>query len=257
MKKKISVLLTALFLMTVLSVTALATDSGVGYVTDISGLLTYDEWETLETRAQEISLNTECGVYIVTVDDYTDYGYGSVYDVATQIFNNADNGFGVGTDKNGILLLLSMYGRDWAMFVHGESAEYAFDDYGQAKLEDSFLSDFNNDDWYGGFSDYLTACDDYLTLAVSGKPVRESAVRRIIPVVCISCVISLVICLNLKGKMKTVRRKAEARTYVAPDGLNLTDGYERYTHTTQTSRRIEKSSSGKSGGGGSGRSGKF
>lgn len=258
MKKRISALLTALFLMASLCTTALAADDGAGYVTDISDLLTYEEWETLETRAQDISQRTGCGVYIVALDDYTDYGEGSVYDVAAQIFNNGDNGFGVGTDRSGILLLLSMDERDWAMFVHGENAQYAFDDYGQAALEDSFLPAFGENDWYDGFSRYLDACDEYLTLASDGAPVRESVVRRILPVVIVSCVISLVICLILKGKMKTVRRKVEAKAYVSFGGLHLIDSYDRYTHTTESVRHIEKSSSGgTSGGGGSGRSGKF
>ena len=87
---------------------------------------------------------------------------------------------------------------------------------------------------------------------------RESAIKNIIPAVGVSCVIALMICLVLKGKMKTVRRKVEAQAYVAFGGLNLTDSYDRYTHTTESVRHIEKSSSGSaSGGGGSGRSGKF
>lgn len=257
MKKKISALLTVLLLLSALCTSALAAEGGVTHLYDLSGLLTVDERAALESRAQDISARGGCGVYLVAVDDYTAYGYGSVYEVATQMFNNADNGFGVGAERNGILLLLSLNERDWAMFVNGERAEYAFNEYGQAELEDSFLPAFGENDWYGGFSGFLTACDEYLTLAASGEPVRESVVKRIIPVVGVSCVVSLVICLNLKGKMKTVRRKAEARTYVASGGLRLTDSYDRYTHTTESRRSVEKSSSGESGGGGSGRSGKF
>lgn len=115
----------------------------------------------------------------MALDDYTAYGSGDVYDVATQIFNNADNGFGLGADRNGILLLLSLNERDWSMFVHGEKAEYAFNDYGQAELPDAFLSAFGENDWYGGFSGYLAACDEHLTLAASGEPVRQSVAVRI------------------------------------------------------------------------------
>lgn len=257
MKKKLSALLTVLFLLSVLCSSALAADSAADYVTDLSGLLTDEEWETLEAKAEDISLQSGCGVYIVALDDYTAYGSGDVYDVATQIFNNADNGFGLGANRNGILLLLSLNERDWSMFVHGEKAEYAFNDYGQAELPDAFLSAFGENDWYGGFSGYLAACDEYLTLAASGEPVRQSVAVRIFLVVGISCAIALVICLVLKGKMKTVRRKVEAQAYIASGGLNLTDSYDRFTHITETRRRIEKSSSGESGGGGSGRSGKF
>lgn len=258
MKKRVSAVLTAILLIFVLCVPALAADGTMHHVIDLNNLLTYGEWETLENQAADISLRHGCGVYIVAVSDYTAYGSGSVYEVAAQIFNNADNGFGEGAERSGILLLLSMDGRDWALFVNGESAEYAFDQYGQAALEVSFLPAFGEDNWYGGFSGYLAACDTYLTQAAAGDPVRESPVGGILTVVGISCVVSLVICLVLKGRMKTVRRKAEARGYVTTGGLNLRDSYDQYTHTTESRRPIEKKQSqSESGEGGSGRSGTF
>lgn len=256
MKKKLSMLLAALLLALSLCVPALA-DSGTNHVYNLNGLLTAGEWALLDMQAADISERYGCGVYIVTVDDYTEYGVGSVYDVTTQIYNAAGSGFGLGDDRDGIMLLISMYERDWAMFVHGEYAQYAFDDYGQAKLEDSFLPAFGENDWYGGFSGYLNACEEYLSLAAAGEPVQQSPVGGIVTAVVISCAVALVVCLILKAKMKTVHHKAEAQAYVTADGLNLTDSYDRYTHTTETRRRIEKKSGSSGGGGGSGRSGKF
>lgn len=254
MKKILSAVLTVLLLLSVLCTFAAADDSLV-CVIDYADILTYDEWETLETAAEEISLRYDCGVYIMTVDDYTDFGGGDIYDLTREIFGDEDFGFGLGADRSGILLLLSMSERDWAMYVHGETGEYAFNDYGLSELEDSFLPDFGENDWYGGFSGYLDACDEYLGLAADGDPVRESPVLSIVIVVGISCLISLLICLVLKGKMKSVRRKVEAQAYVAAGGLSLTESYDHYTHTTETRRRIERNNS--KGDGGSGRSGKF
>ena len=50
--------------------------------------------------------------------------------------------------------------------------------------------------------------------------------------------------------MKSVRRGTEAYEYVAPGSIHITDGYERFTHTTESRRTIEKDH-GSSGGGGS------
>ena len=62
----------------------------------------------------------------------------------------------------------------------------------------------------------------------------------------------------LKGKMKSVRRGAEAGVYVTAEGLDLTERSDIYTHTTETRRKKEKNDShSESGGGGSGRSGHF
>ena len=77
----------------------------------------------------------------------------------------------------------------------------------------------------------------------------------------IGVVLALAVCLFLKAKMKSVRQGAEADAYVTDEGLNLTEQYDNYTHTTKTSRKISKDSdsdsSSHSGGGGSGSSGKY
>lgn len=233
-------------------------DTSLGYVIDAANLLTYEQWAQLELLAEEISLRHGVGVYIVTVDDYTDYGTGGVFDVTTQIYHGYD--FGVGSERNGAMLLLSMESRDFATFFYGEKTEYAFDSYGQEKLEDSFLDKFGENDWYGGFTGYLDACEDYLTQAEAGKPVRAPLTGSIGLVIVLACLASLAVCMSLKRRMKTVRQKAEANEYVC-GSLALTASDDRYTHTTETRRTIENSSSSGSsshtGGGGSGRSGSF
>ena len=196
------------------------------------------------------------------IDDYLDYSSGGdVYDTTTEIYHALK--LGSGRSRNGIIILLSMDDRDYAMFVYGENAEYAFNKYGQAQLEDEFLGYFGNNDWYGGILHYLDACDEFLTRAEEGKPVRQNPLPIYLIVVAVSFVISLAVCLVLKWKMKTVRKKIEANEYVSAGGLHLTEQYDRYTHTTETRTKIHSDSdsgggsSSRSGGGGSGRSGKF
>lgn len=233
------------------------------YIFDNSDLLTFDEWEKLEARAADISQRHGCGVYVAFVDDFTEYGYGNdVYKTTYQLYHS--NELGMGENRDGIIILLSMAERDYAMFVYGTYAETAFNSYGQEKLEKAFLGNFKEDDWYGGVSNYLSTCDEYLTRADAGKPVRESPALLIAIAVVASCLLSGAICLFLKRSMKTVHQKVEANEYVAPGGLQLSKQYDRYTHTTETRSKINKdsdsSSSGTSscsGGGGSGRSGKF
>lgn len=233
------------------------------YIFDNSDLLTFDEWEKLEARAADISQRHGCGVYVAFVDDFTEYGYGNdVYKTTYQLYHA--NELGMGDNRDGIIILLSMADRDYAMFVYGTYAETAFNSYGQEKLEKAFLGNFKEDDWYGGVSNYLSTCDEYLTRADAGKPVRESPALLIAIAVVASCLLSGAICLFLKRSMKTVHQKVEANEYVAPGGLQLSKQYDRYTHTTEVRSKIsssdDSSSSGTSscsGGGGSGRSGKF
>ena len=238
------------------------TGADMNYIFDLSDQLSYEEWAELEARAADISQRHGCGVYAAFVDDFTEYGGGNdVYKTTYQLYHASE--LGMGADRDGIIILLSMDDRDYAMFVYGDHAEYAFDRYGQKELEDAFLGYFGDNDWYGGVSHYLDTCDEYLTRAEEGKPVRKNTLPMYIIVVAASCAIAGGICLMLKWKMKTVHKKAEANEYVAAGGLNLTKQYDRYTHTTETRRKVHDDSdsdsgtSSCSGGGGSGRSGKF
>ena len=258
MKKRISILLATVFLALSLSLPAVAADGTMRYVFDLSDVLTYEEWETLEDRAEALSERYGCGVYAAIVDDYAEYGNGDVEDVAGQIYAGSDMGYGEQFD--GVLLLLSLGERDYALYAFGDLGETAFNSYARSQLEEAFLPSFGDDDWAGGIAAYLSEAEVLLAQAESGSPAKESPVKGILTAVGISCVISLIVCLVLKGKMKSVRRGTEAHEYVAPGSIHITDGYERFTHTTETRRTIEKESSSSSSGsssGGSVSSGKF
>ena len=96
---------------------------------------------------------------------------------------------------------------------------------------------------------------------------RSSPLPAIGIAVAVSCLIAFLVCMILKGQMKSVRKGVDANVYTtAGGGLKLTDSYDHYTHTTETRRKIESNSGGgrssgetvsRSGGGGHGRSGKF
>lgn len=234
------------------------------YVADVAGVLSEQECAQLEQQAAGISAQRNCGVYIVTLDSYLDYG-SDVYDVTTDIYYS--NQLGVGADRDGAILLLSMDEREYAMFFHGDFSEYAFDAYGQEQLEGFFLDDFAEDEWYEGFADYLEACDDYLAQAQAGEPVRESSAGYVGIAWIAAFIIAFVVCKILKGQMKSVRVKEEANEYVADSGLVLTVQRDQFITRTVSRTKVKSESSGssgssggsraRSGGGGSGRSGKF
>ena len=259
MKRRLSVILLALLLALALSPAASA---ATGYVTDDAGLLTAGEIAALDRTAQSIAQRYGVGIYIVTVNDYYTIDSRGAYEAAYTFYHG--HSLGEGAERNGAILLLSMNDRDFAHFYYGEESEYAFNDYGQKQIEETFLDNFARNDWFGGFSDYLSACEEYLALAAEGHPVRRS------PALCIgiSCaaalVIALLVCTALKAKMKSVYVQARADNY-ASGSLRLARQTDRFTHRTETRRKIEppKSSGGgggsvaHTGGGGSGRSGKF
>ena len=258
MKKRIIRLSLVLALMLCLSVSVFA-ESQLWHITDDAGILTESQNIELETYAENISQDYGVGVYVVTVNNYEDY-YDSAYETAWQIYHAYE--LGEGTDRDGVILLLSMDNRQFATFFYGPRAEYAFDKHGQEKLEDYFLDHFRADDWANGIYGFLSGCDEFLSLAASGTPVRRSPWGTLAIIALSSCFFSLIVCMLLRGKMKSVRMARQANAYVSGE-LNVTASRDQYTHTTETRTKIEhESSSGgdssaESGGGGSGRSGSF
>ena len=252
MYRKVFILLLVLSLLAVPAAMA----AEFPYVCDDAGLLTEDQIATLESMGQSAADNYGIGMYIITVDDYNDYGSGDVFEVSYQLYH--EHSLGRGDERNGILLLLSMQERDYALFVYGDQAEYAFSDYALQMLEDQFLDDFKWDDWYDGLYDYMETGLEFLGKAAQGEPVRENMMKYTPIVIGIALLVAYLVCGFFKSQMKSVFKKAEADTYTDEGGLVLTDSQDHYTHTTTVRTKINtSSSSSRSGGGGSGRSGKF
>ena len=255
MKQRFVTLLLALLAALTLTVPAWAEQqSGDPFVYDTAGLLSEADYADLEQTADAISWQYRCAVYIVTVDDYGRYG-GDAYEAAANIYNGQD--FGIGAERSGILLLLSMWDRSYALYVRDGYAKSMVGNYAQTVLEDSFLDYFGADDWYGGFNAYLTTCEDMFQQAADGHPVTKPLGKVILPALAVGCGVALMICLVMKGKMKSVRKGAEADVYVTAEGLELTERSDIYTHTTETRRRKNSKDGSESGGGGSGRSGHY
>lgn len=261
MKKRFLTLFLALLAALTLTVPAWAEQQpGDAFVYDMADLLSDEDEAYLEDLANQISWRYDCAIYIVTVDDYTDYG-DSPHNAAAAIYNGEydDKPLGIGENREGILLMLSMWGRDYDLFVRdGGTAQYAVGDYARDKMTEVFLDNFADDDWLGGFEDYLNACAEDLALAEMGTPVQKPLTSSLLPGLAIGIGVALVICMSLKGMMKSVRRSARADIYVTEEGLDLTEQSDVYTHTTETRVKIERDNdSHDSGGGGSSTSGKF
>ncbi len=236
-----------------------ATEPQLYYITDAANLLSDREDARLEKMAEAVSQKYGVGVYVVTIDDYQDFNSEGVYEATYTIYH--DYTMGEGADRNGIMLLLSTEDRNRAIFCYGKQCEYAFNSYGQEQLETAFLDNFADDDWSGGFEDYITTCEEYLEKAAEGKPVRKSPIVPILIVTGMSLLAAFIVLGFLWAQMDKVAEKTTANAYIA-GALNLTEKTDTFTYRTQTRRKIEKSSSNggsrsESGGGGSGRSGKF
>lgn len=299
MKKQLLSLLLAALLLLLLPAAALAAEAEAveseapaeeifPYVLDQAGLLSESQRATLLSRAAELCDAHGCAVYLVTVQDHTQFNP-DVYEAAKGIFNYYALGYGA--EKDGVILLLSMNERDYALAGHGSKGETICGYESSWLIEDEFLDNFRRDDWYGGFADYLDACDTQLTKLENGEDITAGADIITGPdgteyhsynapgqsaglptpfklglVILVPLLIALIVCSAFKAQMKTAREKTTAEEYLVPRSMDLRIKEDVFTHRTVTRTRIESDSGSRGGGGGSsfhsgggfsGRSGKF
>ena len=116
-----------------------------------------------------------------------------------------------------------------------------------------FLEPFSRDDWSGGFAAFLDGCEEYLRMDAEGAPFDQGtdperlgdlAVVKWLVVILVPLLTALVVCLVMKGKMKSARLQTQADAYITQDSLRLTRQDDRYITTTQTRVKIETAKSG-------------
>ena len=259
MKKRLFGLLLSLLL--VLSCTAYAFaegDSEIDYVVDAAGILSSSEYNSLLTKAQRLSRQYSVGIYIAIVDDMGNWGYRDIEQFTQDLFEAND--CGIGEDRDGIMLCLSMAERDYDLDAHGNFANYAFTDYGKEVLAGSFLDDFRRNDWYGGFNDYLDKCESMLISAAKGEPVDVPGSKPMTATEkagisagagsIIAAIVSFFRGLVLKNSMKSANEATNATRYLSGN-VHFTAMDNILLHRN-VSRRVISASSGGGGGHGGG-----
>ncbi len=253
MKRRWITLLAALLLICglTLGMTVSAADN---FVLDDAGLLSGGEISELNAAAQRIADQYGCGVYVVTVNNFRDYGFDRIENFSEAVYTQ--NNLGRGSDNSALLLTLSMAGRDYDLAARGDTANRAFTDYGKGMLAGGFLDNFRSDDWAGGFADYVTAAGEYLDLAAKGTPVdvpgqpqpeKKGGIRGLFSAIP-AALIAWISCGRLKSSMRTARIATEAKEYLGPDGVHMRHANDIYTHTTTVRAPINRGGSGGSGG---------
>ena len=208
---------------------------------DFADLLDDGQKEELEAKLDQVSEDYGCDVVVVTEETLD----GAVpQDYADDFFDYND--YGMGDDKSGILFMLTMSERKWAISTHGEAISI-FTDAGQEYITDNIVSYFSDGDYYEGF----------IIQAQSGEPYDvENLPEETIPfymIFLISLVVGFVIALIVTGvmrsRMKTVHMKPDAADYMKDGSLHINRSRDifLYHQVTRTAKPKEESS----GGGGS------
>ena len=234
-------------------------DAKLRYVTDAAKLMTAEQDAALEARAKEISQEYEFSVYIIALDNYQVYAQQTdFWDASVEIYDSYELGWG--PEKAGACLMLSMQERDFCLHFNSDQANYVFSEGGRDLIEDRILGYFRDNDYYGGFNEYLNCCQEYLEAARNGTPIEEGSTSRndeesstfvnivffCLPGLFAAAVTAVV----LVVPMHSAGTKNQADDYAVPGSMRLTrqsDHFLRRT-VTRTPRQKEQSSSSSSGG---------
>lgn len=254
--KKFAVILAVLLIFLIPAANAAEPDR----VNDMAGLLTDSQEESLRGQIEDIAQEYQFDAVIVTVDSLDGQ---SPEAYADDYFDY--NGYGYGADYNGILLLISMEYRDWAISTCGRGLE-VFTDYGLDYITDEIIPYLSDGDYYSAFECFLTLVDDYLNEAEEYIPYDTNnrpeggAVEReeefdwlvfVVGSLIVGLIAALIVTGSMKSKLKSVRPQVDARQYAGNFELTLANDLFLYRTVTKTAKPKNNSSSGSSGGGGS------
>lgn len=247
MKRIISLVLILLLL----SIPVLATSAPV--IVDDAQLLSESEAATLSGVADQLAASYNIDVVIVTTNSL---GGKTATKYADDFYDY--NGYG----EDGILLLLSMEDRDWAISTSGRAIGI-FSDRDLDNIFARISGDLANDDYYAAFSRYLKEIQDHLYAYENGVPVTvKDVLVKLLVALLIGAAAGGITIGVMRSKMNTSRRQADATVYLVDESYNLYRSSDLYLYstTTRSKKQTNNSSSthrGSSGRSHGGRSGKF
>lgn len=258
-------------IVTIFSTAVCAQSNYAPYVYDPAYLLDDAQYMELNQLAAETSEKHGCAVHFVITDDPALNLY-NIQQYSEDLYLYSPD-FGYGDGKDGVMLVLGTYDRCYWLLAYGEKGNAAFTDYAKDRIADNFLDNFADNDWYGGFKDYITDCDYMLSEAAAGKPVdvyyddtyyekSNIGVEAYGFALIAGIVIALITCVVFSSQMKTAKMATGALDYVDRSGVAITNRHNLFKFSTVTRTEIKTSSSSHGGTtinsrGFSGRGGRF
>ena len=237
-KRRISVLILIILLLFAIPVSA--ADGGkreLPRLVDDADLLTNEEEAALLEKLDEMSERQSCDVVIVTVNSLE--GKTSV-EYADDFYDY--NGYGIGDDYDGLLLLVSIQDRDWAISTSGFGIT-AFTDAGLNYISEKFLPLLSDGKYSKAFTKFADLCDDFITEAKTGEPYNENHLPNepvgffwIIVDLVVGLGIGYVIAFRKRQKLISVRKKVEAEDYTVPGSFVLDVNMDTFVRRFVTSK---------------------
>ena len=211
--------------------------------------------EIAELTRQSREIYDAWGLRVMLRITYDTKGYSRDYNglrnCANDIFNRAYYG------QDGMIFLVRMADR-YCVTVTKKKGEEIFSRAILDEVEEDILHHLSDGEYYEAFSAYLKDIDSLLARHAKGESFYggnaslKTPAQRVVAALpmtgLFSAVITALVMLIVRSRMKTAKKRQSASDYISDSAL--TRQQDLYLYTTTTRTRIQTSSSG--GGGGSG-----
>ena len=265
MKRIIATALTMITLVFLMTGVCFAETESLGRLYDEYGVLSADEYNTVLEALNVVSDRFQVDTSIAVVNSIAADGYDDIVAYADDLFDAY--GYGTGENKDGILFVVAMEERKWAISTHGLAIQYVTDK-GNEYLQEQFLSFLSNGDYERAFLAYAEGCDylyaertgqkpsDYFNQSDSYdgdqdfydedydsyEPVsvgrRLEITARYIPIaLLVGFLLSMIPMGIMKAKLRTVQQKSGAADYVDRDSLRITNVRDIFLYRTVSQTR--------------------
>lgn len=265
MKRIIATALTMITLVFLMTGVCFAETESLGRLYDEYGVLSADEYNTVLEALNVVSDRFQVDTSIAVVNSIAADGYDDITAYADDLFDYY--GYGTGENKDGILFVVAMEERKWALSTHGLAIQYVTDK-GNEYLQEQFLSFLSNGDYERAFLAYAEGCDylyaertgqkpsDYFNKSDSYdgdqdfydedydsyEPVsvgrRLEITARYIPIaLLVGFLLSMIPMGIMKSKLRTVQQKSGAADYVDRDSLRITNVRDIFLYRTVSQTR--------------------
>ena len=257
MKKLICIFLSLLIIAT-FSTAVYAKQSEMGFDDHIphisnSDLLSFEEDMLLEDQAYRVVSTYFVFIHIKVIDSL---GGKSAQRYADKYY---DDYLIHQADGNGILLLIALQDREWAVTTNGETVKVITNNDIDMIMED-VLPDLSAGNYYAAFSAFINGVEREYRYYTPGEEQDGFSPLQILIVSLISgSVIGGITILIMRSTMKSTRPQRSAVSYLQNGSYRLTQCADLYLYSRTTRTAKPKNNSSGSSGGGSrgGRSGRF
>jgi len=224
-------------------------------IVDNAGLLNPGEKSGLMYRLDSITGTYRFDLVIVTENSI---GGAGPKDYADNFFD--DMGYGLGSGRDGCLLLIVTGSRDYWISTSGRGRS-VLNSSALARLESDTVKFLKEDNYYGAFASFAEDWEQFLVLETKGRSYNFFHRWNVVLVVIgwlIGLAVGLVVVQVWKKGMNTALIQTQADSYVVPDSLSFREKTDSFLYSVVTKTRREgnrSSSGGGSRGGSSGRGG--